>query len=95
MVASAGKQIEEKQAGENGYSMDDIWNDIALSDENNIKPVYNYSEQASNFTCPPLASPSWDWLWKMEEEESKTLLPNPMADQFFTCYEYGRDSLTG
>lgn len=39
---------EEIQKGE--YSMDEIWNDIVSSDDDEIKPV-----------CPTLASPIWDY----------------------------------
>ncbi|KAB1226039.1 Transcription factor MYB48 [Morella rubra] len=99
IIASAQKHVEEKNTGaENGYSMDDIWKDIALLEENSIKPVYDtYSEEGNGFSCPPLASPPWEFcldsLWNMDKEESKMPLPN--NDQFFPCYEYGRACLTG
>ena len=92
--ASAEKQIEEEQQGEQGYSMDDIWKDI----ENTIKPVYDgYSKEGNNFFSPTLACPSWDQNclespWSMDEEERKMFLPT--YDQFFP-YEFGRASLTG
>ncbi|XP_040992385.1 transcription factor MYB48-like isoform X1 [Juglans microcarpa x Juglans regia] len=97
VIAPAEKQNEEK-AGENGYSMDDIWKDIALSEENNIKPANDsYGEEVRSFSPPPPASPPWEFwldsLWRFDEEESK-MFP-PMGDQFFPFYEYGRASLTG
>ncbi|XP_035545886.1 transcription factor MYB59-like isoform X1 [Juglans regia] len=98
IIASAEKQIEEEKAGENVYSMDDIWKDIALSEEDTIKPAYySFSEGGSTFSHHALASPSWEYfldsLWRMDEEVSKMFLPT--SDQFFPCYEYGRASLTG
>ncbi|KAJ0083200.1 hypothetical protein Patl1_30857 [Pistacia atlantica] len=87
-----------------GYSMDDIWKDIELSEENNslmIRPVCE--ENTSNFSCASIiASPSWDYpwydsLWRIDdfEEESKMInnLPN---DQFISSSnEYGKAYLTG
>lgn len=88
-IAAAEKQMEEEQAGEKGYSMDDIWKDIALAEENYIKPVQD--------TCLPLASPSLEYcldsLWRVDEEESKMLLPT--CDQCFPFYGYGGASITG
>ena len=96
MAALAGQNSPEL-GDEKGYSMDDIWKDIDLSEENTIKPLSeNYSEEGCNFSCPSMASPSWEYcwdsLWKMDEEESKMFLP---TNQFLSCYEYGRASLTG
>ena len=56
-----------------GYSMDEIWNDIDLSPEENVKPVYG------GFNDEILASPIWDYcpdsLWSTDQEDSKTILP--------------------
>jgi len=96
-IAAAEKQMEEEQAGEKGYSMDDIWKDIALAEENYIKPVQDSFRVEGSFSCPPLASPSWEYcldsLWRVDEEERKMFLPT--SDQFFPCYGYGGASLTG
>ncbi|KAK8596398.1 hypothetical protein V6N13_001026 [Hibiscus sabdariffa] len=81
------------------YSMDDIWKDIDMSEENMIKPLTaNYSDQdGCNIFCPSMASPSlendycWDSLWKMEEE-SKMFLP---SNQTISSFEYGTSYLTG
>ncbi|KAF7823567.1 transcription factor MYB59 [Senna tora] len=86
--------IEEQE----GYSMDDIWKDIDVSEEENIinlQPI---------FSCPPPPPPhmpspsSWEYssdsLWVMEEEESKMFLPTT-SDHFFNCYEQGKAFLTG
>ncbi|CAL8161057.1 unnamed protein product [Prunus armeniaca] len=68
---------------------------------NSIEPVYNgYSAEACNIiSCPLMASPApWEYcsdsLWEMDEEESKMLLPTT-SDQFLSCFEYGKASLTG
>ncbi|KAJ7980903.1 Myb transcription factor [Quillaja saponaria] len=73
MVVSA-KKIGKQQEGEQVYSMDDIWKDIALSEDNILKPVYKgHSVEGCIFSCPPMASPSWEYtsdsLWMMDEEE--------------------------
>ncbi|XWS53174.1 hypothetical protein CRYUN_Cryun11dG0135200 [Craigia yunnanensis] len=96
MAALAGQNSPEL-GDEKGYSMDDIWKDIDLSEENTIKPLSdNYSEEGCNFSCPSMVFPSWEYcwdsLWKMDEEESKMFLP---TNQFLSCYEYGKASLTG
>ena len=96
IAALAGKNSPEFE-DEKGYSMDDIWKDIDLSEENTIKPLSgNYSEEGCNFSCPSMASPSWEYcwdsLWKMDEEDSKMFLP---TNQFLSCYEYGKAFLTG
>ncbi|KAJ7947702.1 Myb transcription factor [Quillaja saponaria] len=95
-IASA-KKIEVEQEGEQGYSMDDIWKDIALSEENILKPVYKSdSEEGCNFICPLIASPSWEYssesLWMMDEEFKMFLHIN---DQFISRYEQGSASLIG
>ncbi|XVF05566.1 hypothetical protein REPUB_Repub05bG0183400 [Reevesia pubescens] len=99
MTALAGKNSPYLE-DEKGYSMDDIWKDIDLSEENTIiKPLSdNYSEEGCKFSCPSMASPTWEYcwdsLWKMDEEESKMFLPT--NNQFLACYEYGRaPNLTG
>ncbi|XVE59206.1 hypothetical protein DITRI_Ditri05aG0027100 [Diplodiscus trichospermus] len=96
MAALTAKNSPELQ-DEKGYSMDDIWKDIDLSEENTIKPLSdNYNEEGCNFSCPSMASPSWDYcwdsLWKIDEDESKMLLP---TNQFLSCYEFGTAYLTG
>ncbi|XVF20122.1 hypothetical protein REPUB_Repub11eG0171100 [Reevesia pubescens] len=80
MAALAGQNSPELE-DEKGYSMDDIWKDIDMSEENTIikPPSDNYSEQGCNFPCPSMVSPVWEYcwdsLWKMdEEEESKMFL---------------------
>ncbi|KAK2643162.1 hypothetical protein Ddye_024925 [Dipteronia dyeriana] len=94
VVAFPGSNIDDNHQGLEGYdekgfySMDDIWNDIDLSEEKNmmIKPV-----------CPPIPSPSWedcfwdDSLWKMDEfEESKNMIL-PQIEE----YGIGKANLTG
>ncbi|KAG5238172.1 hypothetical protein OIU78_007896 [Salix suchowensis] len=72
-----GELGEAVQGGEKGYSMDDIWKDI----ENTInEPVCDgFSEEGCNFSCPSLASPSWEYspdtLWSISGEESRMFLP--------------------
>ncbi|CAI9778781.1 unnamed protein product [Fraxinus pennsylvanica] len=69
---SESKNVQEKEEITNLYSMDEIWKDIELSEEN-----YNFPSQT-------MASPIWDYcpdfLWPMDEEEKKMFLP--MSYQF-------------
>ncbi|KAK4254979.1 hypothetical protein QN277_008046 [Acacia crassicarpa] len=70
------------QDQEEGYSMDDIWKDIEVSEEN------NNSEEGCNFSCPSWEySATSDSLWVMDEEESQ------IFDPFFPCYEQAGASL--
>lgn len=96
---------EDHQDGgdDQGYSMDDIWKDIAMSeDENfNLQPVFDgYSEEGCNFSYPPMFSPSWDYssdpLWVMDDEERKMLFPLSHDHQSLSFYgDQGRTFLTG
>ncbi|XP_008222863.1 PREDICTED: transcription factor MYB59 [Prunus mume] len=95
------EQQDDKKRDQKEYSLDDIWKDINLPEVNSIEPVYNgYSEEACNIiSCPLMASPApWEYcsdsLWEMDEEESKMFLPTT-SDQFLSCFEYGKASLTG
>ncbi|KAE8693124.1 Transcription factor MYB48 [Hibiscus syriacus] len=66
---------------EKGYSMDDIWKDIDMSEEHMIKPsTHNYNDYCL------------DSLWKMDEEESKMFFP---SNQSISCFEHGTSYLTG
>lgn len=87
-------KIVEDQDGEQGYSMDDIWKDIALSmEENMLQPVYDgHSEEGCNFSCPPMHSPSWEYssdsLWMMDEEGGNIFLP--IGHQSFPYHEQAK-----
>ncbi|CAA3029786.1 transcription factor MYB48-like isoform X2 [Olea europaea var. sylvestris] len=69
---SESKNVQEKEETTKFNSMDEIWKDIELSEEN-----YNFPSQT-------MASPLWDYcpdfLWPMDEEENKMFLP--MSYQF-------------
>ncbi|PPS18242.1 hypothetical protein GOBAR_AA02324 [Gossypium barbadense] len=87
----AGKKNSPEFEDGNGYSMDDIWKDIDMSEENTvIKPLSdNYSQQGCNFSWEYC----WDTLWKMDdEEESKMFFP---PNQLVSCFDFGRESVTG
>ncbi|KAK7341722.1 hypothetical protein VNO80_24659 [Phaseolus coccineus] len=98
----------EEEGGEKGYSLDDIWEDIVMSEEkdmyNILQPVYEgHSEEGCNFSYPPpmIYSPSsWEFnsshpLWVMDEEESSMMLFPTLSDQYYSCYEQGNAFLTG
>lgn len=74
-----------------GYSMDEIWNDIDCSPEENVKPLFGgYSEEI-------LASPIWDYcpdsLWMMDQEDTKIILPS--SDPFHSLFLQGSTNFTG
>ncbi|MBA0794770.1 hypothetical protein Gohar_019067, partial [Gossypium harknessii] len=74
MAALGDKSSTDFKDEKGYYSMDDIWKDIDMSEENMIKPLsHNYSEEGCNIFCPSMASPSldycWDSLWKMDDED--------------------------
>lgn len=101
MIDSTDIKIGEVQEGEQGYSMDDIWKDIALSEDDVQNPVHSsarHIDEECNFFCPRPLSPSWDYssdlLWVMDEEESKTTFL-PSNDPFFSSFEQGTAFLTG
>ncbi|XAR59019.1 hypothetical protein NMG60_11014632 [Bertholletia excelsa] len=94
--------LQTHQEIEKGYSMDDIWREIARSENsteiNSTKAACGgYSEEGCNFSCHLMASPAWnycpDMLWMMEEEESKMI--HAIADQFFPLYDLESSILTG
>ncbi|CAO2839982.1 unnamed protein product [Amaranthus hypochondriacus] len=96
MSTLQGNKYQKSQGkGEEVYSMDDIWKDI--TSEEPIKPVCDVYREGSNFTCPPLASPLWEYcpdaLWRMEGDESKMFFSS--NDQFVPCYHHENMSLTG
>ncbi|CAI9759177.1 unnamed protein product [Fraxinus pennsylvanica] len=63
--------VQEKEENTKFYSMDEIWKDIELTEEND------------NFPSQTMASPLWDYcpdfLWPMDEENKMFL---PMSYQF-------------
>ncbi|XP_058765194.1 transcription factor MYB59-like [Vicia villosa] len=102
------EEEEENYQVQESYSMDDIWRDIAMSEEDDInilqQTVYDGTreENCNNFCSPimPSASSSWDYsnldpLWVMDEDDSKMLFP-PIGDQCFSFYDQqGNTFLTG
>ncbi|XP_074267960.1 transcription factor MYB59-like isoform X2 [Silene latifolia] len=93
---SAPQQNKNKKDSENEeeefYSMDDIWKDI--SSEEPIKPVYDKYSEGSNFSCPPMSSPLWDYYpntsWRLEDYESKIFFST--YDQFVPCHHTDNNS---
>ncbi|KAI7988381.1 hypothetical protein LOK49_LG13G02329 [Camellia lanceoleosa] len=84
------KGFEEGESTETGYSMDDIWEDIALSESDRMKtvcetimasPIWNY------------CSPPPDMLWMMEENEENKLFP-AITNPFFACSPNSKNSVT-
>ncbi|CAL0332256.1 unnamed protein product [Lupinus luteus] len=70
-----------------GFSMDDIWKDIDMSEENILQPNYDYGY---HFSCPSREC-CLDPLWVMDEES----MLFPTSDPYFSCYIHGSTFLTG
>lgn len=65
------EETEELERGPKFYSMDEIWKDIEMSEDDAIKPVnYDYQKMDS----PQM----WDYLWMTEDEESSKMFPPPI-----------------
>ncbi|KAI4373482.1 hypothetical protein MLD38_011604 [Melastoma candidum] len=82
-----GKENEEEGQTGKGYSLDDLWDEIALSECSLISPIYGgWTEDSHTFSCTLAGSPALqysDSLWEITEEESKILLP--LRDQLYPC----------
>ncbi|CAK8575998.1 unnamed protein product [Lathyrus sativus] len=99
---ASNKETEEEEENyqvqeiEQSYSMDDIWRDIAMSEEDDInilqQTVYDGTseENCNNNFCssimPSASSSSWNFsnldpLWVMDEDESKMLVPPFMINK--------------
>lgn len=97
-LAANGKKAELQEENEKGYSMDEIWNDIVLSNDDTIKPVCGgYNEEVCDFSCPTIGSPIWDYspysLWMTDQEESKMFLPT--SEPFHSLFGQESTFLTG
>lgn len=79
LAAKGFADEEEIQRGE--YSMDEIWNDIVSSDDDEIKPV-----------CPTLASSLWDYchdsLWITDQGKDTNMFLHT-CEPF--CSLFGQD----
>lgn len=58
------------------HAMDEIWREIAQSEENTIIPASrSYSEEGHNFFYPQIGLPTWEYCadsqWKIDDEECK------------------------
>ncbi|KAE9585719.1 putative transcription factor MYB-HB-like family [Lupinus albus] len=71
-----------------GFSMDDIWKEIDMSEENIVQPIYDYG---NNFSCPSREY-CLDPLWGVMDEESRLF---STSDPYFSCYTHGSTFLTG
>ncbi|KAK4791791.1 hypothetical protein SAY86_032204 [Trapa natans] len=72
------KNKERERKAEN--AMDDIWQEIALSEGKPITPANEfYTEDGCNFFSPELIWPTWEYSagspWKMHNREQKMFLP--------------------
>lgn len=89
-TAASMKIKSNKEEKKTEHAVDDIWREIALSEEDAITPANEcYSEEGCSFFCPHMVSPSWEYssgsLWKMQDEDRK-MLPR-IRDSLFSCYE--------
>lgn len=90
---SASTEIKSTEEGKKTeHGMDDIWGEIALSEEDAITPANEcYSEDGRDFFSPQMVSlpPVWEYcgesFWKTQDEECKMLPRN--RDSLFSCIE--------
>ncbi|WOL01958.1 Myb-related protein MYBAS1 isoform X2 [Canna indica] len=96
----SGLELDDTD-GIKGYTMDQIWNEIAASESVSNLSFEEYKEAGSascSMGCPPLmatASPIWELdcsgsLWRMEEEDMRML--SPMPDLLVSNCQQSRDS---
>ncbi|KAK7261443.1 hypothetical protein RIF29_27755 [Crotalaria pallida] len=95
-ILKGSSSIEEFNIGEEdqeGFSMDDIWKDIDMSEDNIMEQPVVYD--GNNFSCPPMPSPSWEYLeplWVVDEES----MLFPTSDPYFSYHKQGSSTiLTG
>ncbi|MED6139194.1 hypothetical protein PIB30_081592 [Stylosanthes scabra] len=96
MTVECSSQVKVKttiaEEEEEGFSMDDIWKDIELSEEKKIV-CDGKSEEGCNFSSPPPTS--WEYssdpLWVMDEESALF----PTSDPYFSCFAQATSFLTG
>ncbi|XP_058109803.1 transcription factor MYB48-like isoform X2 [Magnolia sinica] len=94
-LATQGEESMEEDA--KGYSMDQIWKEIDLSEMISGLVVDDCSrDHAGNFFCTSMHSPVWDYhydssTWKTEEEDQLKLWL-PLGDLFVSNYQHGRES---
>ncbi|KAI0519212.1 hypothetical protein KFK09_006654 [Dendrobium nobile] len=80
----------EEEGELNGYSMDQIWNELAISEN----PWLNFEARKEKFNeveITEMASPLWDYsesqMWKVDDENLK--LYSSMAGLMIPNYQYG------
>lgn len=88
---SVSTEIKSKEEGKKtNKAMDDIWQEIAISEDNPITPANEcYCEGGCNFFSPQMVSSTWEYctdpLWRMHNKEHK-MFP-PIRDLSFSSYE--------
>lgn len=68
----SGLEVNDNEG--KGYTMDQIWNEIAASESVSQLSFDEYKGgSACNMECPPVSSPIWEdcsaSLWRMEDED--------------------------
>ncbi|XP_071724177.1 transcription factor MYB59-like [Rutidosis leptorrhynchoides] len=78
MIEPARQKFDAVEEIDTGYySMDDIWKDIAMSEQNTIQPVCN-----GTFMASPTWEYSLDSLWNTEEDEQEESKLSPVINYF-------------
>ncbi|OVA18282.1 SANT/Myb domain [Macleaya cordata] len=90
---------EEEEEEEEDYSMDQIWKEIASSEEEvNSEQVFDgvSKKEGCSFSCPPMDSPLWEFgsdpLWKMDDEFKMLAPMGGTADRFVFNYVHRGES---
>ncbi|KAK4788244.1 hypothetical protein SAY86_019563 [Trapa natans] len=61
-ISASGKNKTNEEEEKIDHTIDDIWPEIALSEENAISPAYEcYRKEVYDLFCPPIVTPSWEY----------------------------------
>ncbi|XP_038988381.1 myb-related protein MYBAS2-like isoform X2 [Phoenix dactylifera] len=85
--------FDEEEEDVKGYSMDQIWNEIATPEAVSGLSFEECKNEVCDTSWPPMPSPMWEYsselLWKMDDEEFK-MFP-PVDDLLVSNYQHGRE----
>ncbi|KAG1337918.1 myb-related protein MYBAS2 [Cocos nucifera] len=84
----------ENEEGVQGYSMDQIWNEIATPEAVSELSFGEFKNEVFDTSWPAMPSPMWEYssesLWKMDYEEFK-IFPSVEDLLLVSNYQHGRE----
>lgn len=76
-TSSLATGVGADEGGVKGYSMDQIWNEIATPEAASGLSFEEYRDEACDISRPQIPSPMWEYcsdsLWKLDDEEFKDI----------------------